>query len=394
MISKNRIVQHIDFLDGLRALAALFVLLSHIWYQVWPAVFPPFGYGQRPTGLTLVFTSWLYYGHFSVVVFIVLSGFCLMLPVIQNNGILGGGALQFFKRRARRILPPYYFALFISLLLISFLISSKTGSQWDISLPVTQDGILAHLLMLQDIVSTTQINYVFWSIALEFHLYLFFPVFVICWQRFGSIKTTLFAGLFIYTTIFILEMNDFNEIPPQFIGLCFYFVLGMLGSSIVFSKNESLIFLRNYFPWLSALISLIFLIIFLCYFLGFDRAEGQFAFLDTLCALATLSSLVAASRPGINKVRNILSSKKLVFFGSFSYSLYLIHSPLLQIIWYYFIHPLNLTRSQEFVLLLFLGTPIILAVAYIFYLFFELPFLRNRNNLASNTRLKNFIKNR
>ncbi len=371
-------MKYIYFLDGLRALAALFVLISHTWYQIWPAVVPPFGYGHRPTGLTLILTWWLYYGHFAVVVFIVLSGFCLMLPVIHNNGILRGGTLQFFKRRARRILPPYYFALLFSLLLIWLFIGLKTETQWDISLPVTQEGLIAHLLMLQDLVTPTQINYVFWSVAVESQLYICFPLLVFSWQRFGSIKTTLGIGLFMYTTIILLEIAQVKEIPPQFIGLYFYFVLGMVGATIVFSKDKLWRLVRRYFPWQNVCASLILMIIFFCYLWGFDVSEERFAFLDTLCALGTLSLVAAASRPGSNKIRNFLSSRLLVFIGTFSYSLYLIHAPLLQIIWQYVLHPLHLGEAWEFVLLLLVGTPLILSAAYIFFLYCERPFLNTR----------------
>jgi peptidoglycan/LPS O-acetylase OafA/YrhL len=389
MASKDQIVKHIKFLDGLRAIAALYVLFSHTWYQIWPAVLPPFGYGYRPTGLTLLLTSWLYYGHFAVVVFIVLSGFCLMLPVIENNGILRGGTLQFFKRRARRILPPYYFALLLSLVLIWLAINSQTGSQWDISLPVTQDGLIAHLLMFQDIITPTQINYVFWSIALEFHLYLCFPLLVLIWQRFGGIKTTVGIGLFIYTTIILLEIAQVKEIPPQFLGLCFYFVLGMLGATIVFSQDQFWELVRKHFPLTFVVAGLILIIIFFCYLWGFDIAEKRFAFLDTICALSTLFLLIAASRPGPNKVRHFLASSPLVFIGTFSYSLYLIHAPLLQIIWQYVVHPLNLGKVFEFVLLSLIGTPLIIVAAYIFFFYCEWPFLNTPRIQAQIRKRKN-----
>ncbi len=367
--------KHIDFLDGLRALAALFVLVSHTWYQIWPAVVPPFGYSDRPTGVTLILTSWLYYGHFAVVVFIVLSGFCLMLPVVRGDGTLRGGTLEFFKRRARRILPPYYFALLLSLFLIWLCIDSKTGSQWDISLPVTQVGLLAHFSMLQDLIAATEINYVFWSIALESQLYLCFPPLVLSWRRFGSTGTTIAAGFFTYATILSLERAQVRDIPPQFIGLCFDFVLGMLAATIVFSQQGLWPVLRRRFPWHFAAAGLTLLIVFFCYVWGFDTAEARFAFLDTLCAFATLSLLVAAGRRGENRLRDFLSLKPLVFTGTFSYSLYLIHAPLLQFIWQYALHPLHLGDTCEFVLLLLAGNPLILGAAYIFFLFGERPFL-------------------
>jgi peptidoglycan/LPS O-acetylase OafA/YrhL len=80
--SEQVVPNSLDFLNGIRAIAALFVLISHFWYQIWPAVTPPLGYAHRPTGLTLILTSWLYYGHFAVVVFIVLSEFCLLTFVM------------------------------------------------------------------------------------------------------------------------------------------------------------------------------------------------------------------------------------------------------------------------------------------------------------------------
>jgi peptidoglycan/LPS O-acetylase OafA/YrhL len=372
---------HIDFLDGLRAFAALFILFSHMWYQIWPAVVPPYGYGHRPTGLTLVLTSWLYYGHFAVVVFIVLSGFCLMLPVVRGDGSLRGGTLQFFKRRAKRILPPYYFALLLSLLLIYFLINSKTGSQWDISLPVTQLGVIVHFSMLQDLITVTQINYVFWSIAFEVHLYLCFPALVQSWQRLGSLGTTVAVAFFTYTIIALLERAQVKDVPLQFIGLCFDFVLGMLGVTIVFSPDKTWQSLRQRFPWYFMAGGLVLLIIFFCYLWGFDTAEERFAVLDTLCAFATMSLLVGASRPGSNRIRDFLSLKPLLFIGSFSYSLYLIHAPLLQVLWQYAMHPFNLEKTVEFLLLLLIGTPLIMSASYIFFLGCERPFLNKPREL-------------
>jgi peptidoglycan/LPS O-acetylase OafA/YrhL len=376
--------RRVDFPDGLRAIAALFVLFSHMWYQIWPAVLPPFGYGKRPSGLMLSITSWLYYGHFAVVVFIVLSGFCLMLPVVRNNGILRGGTLKFFKRRVRRILPPYYFAMVLSLLLINFVISDKTGTQWDISLPVTVEGIITHLFMFQDIATSTQINYVFWSIALEFHLYIFFPILVFLWQYLGGIKTTLLSGFFIYGIIILLEAMHLKEVPPQFIGLCFYFVLGMLGTSIVLAQNGPLLLVRMYAPWRIIFTLSIACIIYYCYVWGFDVVEERFAFLDTFCALATLSLLVTASSSGENIIRDFLSSKILVNIGTFSYSIYLIHAPILQCIWKYMIHPLHLNENQDFILLSLSSLPTIIILSYVFYLYCERPFLNPSVTTSSN----------
>jgi peptidoglycan/LPS O-acetylase OafA/YrhL len=100
---------HLDFIEGMRATAALVVLLNHGYAQIWDLAlkqFPPHRYA--------VLTYAMVTGHLAVSVFICISGFCLMLPVARGDGALKGGPLLFFKRRARRILPPYYAALLLS----------------------------------------------------------------------------------------------------------------------------------------------------------------------------------------------------------------------------------------------------------------------------------------
>ncbi len=99
---------HLRYLDGLRGLAALYVVLVHI---------DPYIEAELPT-LWFWFAKTLRYGAFAVVIFIVLSGYGLMLSVIRSqSGYVAGGLLGYIKRRSRRILPPYYAALGFCLLL-------------------------------------------------------------------------------------------------------------------------------------------------------------------------------------------------------------------------------------------------------------------------------------
>ena len=135
---------HLKYLDGLRAVAAVWVVLAHALAQVDPD-FGTLG-TWRAGGVIAVFS----YGRFAVDLFIVLSGFCLMLPVVRRDGVMRYGSLEFLRRRGWRILPPYYLALIFSLALIWLAVGSKTGTHWDISLPVTPKSILTHLLLFQD----------------------------------------------------------------------------------------------------------------------------------------------------------------------------------------------------------------------------------------------------
>lgn len=123
---------HLNFLDGIRAIAALYVLMHHLWLS--QRALLPQGW---PTG-------WLAYGHLAVDVFIVLSGFCLMLPVARFKE-LRGGARHFFARRARRILPPVY-ACIVLCLPINILVS-RLGHHHQTM--VSTKGLLVNLLLLK-----------------------------------------------------------------------------------------------------------------------------------------------------------------------------------------------------------------------------------------------------
>ena len=98
---------HLRFLDGIRALAAVYVLLFHL-----TSVLPQEG-----------LPDWFRFGkllfwqrHLALGAFIVLSGFVLMIPLVRSNGgRLRRGLPEYFRRRGQRILISYYAALLLSI---------------------------------------------------------------------------------------------------------------------------------------------------------------------------------------------------------------------------------------------------------------------------------------
>ncbi len=90
-----------------------------------------------------------------------------------------------------------------------------------------------------------------------------------------------------------------------------------------------------------------------------------------------MSLLIAASKNDRNKIRKFLSWQPLVFIGTFAYSIYLIHAPIIQLTWQYIFHPLHLGSRTTFLLLIIFGAPLILALSYLFFLVFERPFMTN-----------------
>ena len=311
---------HLPFLDGLRALAALFVVLHHGWLQVWPPA-----YHQSPTGLTARLTGWLIHGHFAVALFIVLSGYSLMLSVVRNGGKLRKGTLDFYYRRAKRILPPYYLAMLLSLALIATLIGTKTGTHWDSSLPVTMPNLLARLLLLQDFTNGGAINHVFWSIALEWHYYLLFPLLVLCWRKIGAGTTTVCVLVLAAVGAHLTKSYAMHEEIFPFLAL---FVFGMLGATIGFDRQGNWPAMRRRRFWLP--------LAFVCFGLSLKMLTTRFfEGSDYVFGVGCLALLVGLERSQEGMVRTFLSGKYLVCIGGFSYSLYLTHAPLIQVFWQY-----------------------------------------------------------
>jgi peptidoglycan/LPS O-acetylase OafA/YrhL len=140
---------HLPVLDGVRGLAALYVALFHALGYT--------GYIDTLRTQTLsipmaLLAAVLDYGTYAVPVFIVLSGFCLMLPLAQRETLhIPGGIGSFLSRRAWRILPAYYAALLLNLALIALVpvLQTQQNTSWDNKVPVTIGAIVSHLL-LQD----------------------------------------------------------------------------------------------------------------------------------------------------------------------------------------------------------------------------------------------------
>ncbi len=347
-----------DFLDGLRALLALYVVAHHI-------CFTALGFGPL---MASPYFRVLGDGHAAVCFFIVLSGFCLMLPTLKNEFRLPEGAGPFLMRRAWRILPPYYCALLLSLLLIGLFIHEKTGSLWDACLPVTPGNIATHLLLIQNFVPNDvfKINFVFWSISVEWQIYFLFPLLLLGWRSIGGIYTTLAAVLISS----LLEKATGHSSHVHFIGL---FALGMLAASISFSSNAVGPGYRR-IPWkLIAVVTGISGI-------ALNRISHEWVHIaaDAVFGVFAVTILVIAAFNPKGWIHALLNFKPLVFVGSFSYSLYLIHAPLIQILWEY---PFSSLQSQPTILclaMLLIGVPLITLVSYLFFLCFEQPFLKKR----------------
>ena len=358
---------HLGYLDSLRALAAIYVVMCHAINQVDAHHF-------ASTGTLGAFRS-LFNGHYSVDLFIVLSGFCLMLPAVRSDGHLRGGAWNFLKKRAWRILPPYYLSIGYSLVIIWLFIGHPVNSPHYDFVPVTWKGIWTHLLLVQDAYANEQINNPLWSVAVEWRIYFAFPLLVLLWRKIGLLPTTALSVVTGYVLLALLRPTWVETHPtgvsPEYLGL---FAMGMLGAGISFSKEPKLTSLRS-LPWAAVLVLMVVLVAIAERPILRGRPL-EVSLIDSLVGLLSIALLIVSRPGGIPWLHRMLSWRPLAFVGTFSYSIYLFHAPLLPLLWQHCIYPLHLSSLQGTVVEAFIIAPVVVAITYIPYLCFERPFVK------------------
>ena len=353
----------LDHVDGMRAVAALVVFLNHAYFQTWC-----YFYERFPPAPFAFLSHWLAIGHLAVSVFIVISGFCLYLPLTRSEGVLRGGAMPFLRRRARRILPPYFAALALSLVLIATIIGEQTGSPWDASARVRGIDIASHVLLLQNVFGTGRINYAFWSIALEWQIYFLFPLIAVLLVRIGPLATVL-ASLALGYSFTLSSVPRLDHANFHYLGL---FALGMAAARICYMGSPEAV---RRFPWPAVTAAHLLTATALVFYWDWRTAIAHWPMLDLIVGFGTAALLITAARSPAGLVTRAFSFPPLVSVGRFSYSLYLIHAPLLQVLWLYALKPLGIGDAAIYVALVLGGLPLILAASYAFFRAFEEPFM-------------------
>ena len=187
------VTAHIAALTGVRAFAALWVVLFHCWIM---AGRPSPTFDLRVTQFDL--TPLVKFGWLGVDLFFVLSGFLLTR---QAWGKVGRGKAEgwlpsqfgetytsFLRRRILRVYPAYYAVISVLLVLAALHLYR--------SLPEKGD-LLLHLVMFHNVVARylESINDVLWSIPFEWQFYLVFPFLFIILRRTNPVALYAMAAL-------------------------------------------------------------------------------------------------------------------------------------------------------------------------------------------------------
>ncbi|MEO7366335.1 MAG: acyltransferase [Gemmatimonadaceae bacterium] len=312
-------------LDSLRGFAALFVLMYHITMQSTPHSAPAIAFKQ-------VFSL----GWTGVDLFFVLSGFLITSLLVAAKGSTNYFRV-FYARRGLRILPLYY-----ATLIVLFGVPLFVRLPGDFVVPFRDQIWFWTYLQNFHWLGAKFAGFTgpLWSLAIEEQFYLVWPLLILLASRrrallicAGCVLLSVFYR--IYAIQSVPHLDTYYVTQARLDGLS-------IGSAIalVSSDRTWLLRIRKFTPAIAigatALIA----------------ATGRsihgaklplFPALYSSVALLYGCLLIVALTTSFEGPSRILKSRILRFYGRYSYALYVIHSPLMTVLWHVGVTPNNLS---------------------------------------------------
>ena len=285
-----------ELLDGLRGLAALGVVMAHL------------GVGD--------------FGHLSVMVFFVISGYCITASARASQQ-RGDGFADFMRRRVRRIYPPYLLA--IAFFVVTRLAKIAMGGENDLdrsawewlqNLTLTQWVSVPFAPIEWPSANPALFVAAFWSLNYEEQFYLIVGLAMLASSR---------AGKSLVTPIVVLGAVGlaWNFLwPAGWITGVFieYFAHFALGSALYFVQCE-----YRSTKLTLAFAGLLGTLAAACAILIARAPETTLRAFEELAVLSVFTLLLLALRPASSAIGRHWAWQPVAALGTISYSLYLIH---------------------------------------------------------------------
>lgn len=343
--------RRLEFLDGLRGIAALAVIFFHF-----NGTIKDHGIEIIPSPINFLAEL----GHYGVQIFFVLSGFVIAYS-LRNEWISPSFCGRFFLKRSLRLDPPYWAVIGLMLLLniLGNVFFDKKGETL-----LTPFEVLMNLLYAPDFLQIPRILPVSWTLALELQFYLFFVVLLMFAQRFINQSEKQKSWLFhlIFASVMILSLLQSTpwalvpSIPGFFLSYWYSFFIGCATCWVV---------LRQLPPSLFCF----YLVIIGC----MAMIQESYDFLAVLGVALTITAVFL-----VNGMHCFLSSRFIQYTGKISYTLYLIHWPVgmkcIDIGFRFFGDQMN--HFSSLILLTTLSLGLTFLAAHCFYLLVEQPSLK------------------
>jgi peptidoglycan/LPS O-acetylase OafA/YrhL len=306
----------IRYVDGCRAVAVLGVLLYHsVSHAAWAQ-------HQLTLPLSTVPLRWCLTlfakGAHGVDLFFVISGFCLSYPSLilyHRQGKAEFRVDRFLAKRLVRILPPYYLALLLCLAAFFAFRISHVGTPTAINAALGPWDVLGQALMLDRGVKLA--NGAFWTLFVEFRWYLLFPLLLALWVRSQRAYGVLWCVLIVAYHATRARSVDVGVLPA--------FMLGIVAADWQITKHP----LCAYAPILTAIAADIAFLLEPFSSMPMPDGTEEYGFHtqgNIGWYLACFFFILAGGT--WMPLRVILESLPLRIVGVASYSMYLVHQPI------------------------------------------------------------------
>jgi len=360
--------ENLNVLDSFRGLAAIYVVFSHARWLLWEGYGE--GYKLHPESYTffnkfcVAFFGIFRFGHEAVIFFFVLSGFVIHYSsskYLNNEGLNVG---LYLYKRFKRIYPPFILAIVLTFLLdclgkyyFHFPLYSSATPYPSINNSVHYDHSLTtlfgNLLFVQTVYTPVWgSNGVLWSLMYEWWFYILYIPILFVFRK-NKILTSL-----IILVVWNISMR-FGLGPLLLTTVFNYFIcwyVGMLLAEYLLQDNNK----RYYITYM--------VLIVISGSLFFNNRFGQHTVLSVFIVLALYLALT-------NKRLYFLN--KLSFLGGFSYTLYVIHVPMLRLISGMVMSKNNGYLPRHFGYIP-LAVTIVVTIAYGLHFIVEKPFITKR----------------
>lgn len=323
VVARRRNRERLHALDGLRGLAAFLVVLHHVLLIAQPVSQPP---GEPSVG-----SAWwwlertplkiLTAGHEAVIVFFVLSGVVVVLPALKRIDFSWPGLVA--SRVVRLLLPAWAAIAFASVLLVVVprVPAQVTGGSW-LAGQVQSDWSWQRLVVQFSLMGpVVPYDNVLWTLKWEFLFSLLLPGFLVVavlLRRWWLPTGLLAVGLGVAGTVGGIE-------PLQYLPVFFLGVLIAVRLQAIEHWSES----RRAKRLLAVILpvsALLLIIEFLLAPVVPEGTEGSHALIG-LEVLGGVGVVVAAA--AATGFRRLLERRVPQFLGKISFSLYLVHLPVL-----------------------------------------------------------------
>ncbi|RBN49495.1 hypothetical protein DR980_12445 [Flavobacterium psychrolimnae] len=358
---KNNIV-YLSGLNGLRSIAALSVVISHIAGSINGFNVKIYLFGINKNGLP---NGWNL-GSNGVTIFFVLSGFLITYLLLLERKKAPISIRKFYIRRVLRIWPVYYMYFFVCILIILSL-----GEN------IGLDAFFYYLFFAANIPFVFEFTLPFlahfWSIGVEEQFYLFWPWLIK--------KTKQNSFTIILSTVIVINVIRYflwwkypfsDSAIFSIVNRFDCMMVGGLGAILFYEKNT--FFLKLFDNKITQLLAWIIMIL-----MAFN-----IKFINSIVDTTIVTAISLILIVGQINVKNRLINLELPFFnfiGKISYGIYVYHMLIIFIFSNLFKY---IDLQENYKLFLVYGSVISASIilAYISYEYFEKYFIKLKNNFA------------